>query len=244
VHELWATKRRCLDAMLAIPTPSDRGSGRRCAIRSALDWLEAPTPARFPGGKTLPRRAGGLHPGLERKGQVENPFGLVRERFFTPRLRFKTYEEMDAWLLDKCIAYAKAHPHPHPELAGQTIWESGRSSDGFHAVPASVSNAALMAVPKGGAEAPIPWSAPLAGAIAPTSGPTQGGTTVTITSAHFTGATAVTFGGAAATGMAVVNATTISALTPAHAAGVVDVAVTTPGGTRTGTGPPEWSMWR
>jgi IPT/TIG domain len=36
--------------------------------------------------------------------------------------------------------------------------------------------------------------------------------------------------------MAVVNATTISAVTPAHAAGVVDVAVTTPGGTGTGSG--------
>jgi transposase len=33
------------------------------------------------------------------KGQVENQVGLVRERFFTPRLRFKTYDEMNAWLL-------------------------------------------------------------------------------------------------------------------------------------------------
>ena len=82
------------------------------------------------------------------KGQVENQVGLVRERFFTPRLRFKTYDEMNAWLLDKCIAYAKAHRHP--ELTEQTFWEvfeaersklvpyAGRF-DGFHAVPASVS---------------------------------------------------------------------------------------------------------
>jgi transposase len=28
------------------------------------------------------------------KGQVENQVGLVRERFFTPRLRFKTYDEL------------------------------------------------------------------------------------------------------------------------------------------------------
>ena len=46
------------------------------------------------------------------KGQVENQVGLVRERFFTPRLRFKTYDELNAWLLDQCIAYAKAHRHP------------------------------------------------------------------------------------------------------------------------------------
>ena len=55
------------------------------------------------------------------KGQVENQVGLVRERFFTPRLRFKSYDELNAWLLDKCIAYAKAHRHP--ELTEQTIWE-------------------------------------------------------------------------------------------------------------------------
>ena len=36
------------------------------------------------------------------KGQVENQVGLVRERFFTPRLRFKNLNELNAWLLDKC----------------------------------------------------------------------------------------------------------------------------------------------
>jgi transposase len=87
------------------------------------------------------------------KGQVENQVGLVRERFFTPRLRFKSYEEMNDWLLDKCIAYAKAHRHP--ELTEQTIWrvfEAERSKlvpyagrfDGFHAVPASVSKTCLV----------------------------------------------------------------------------------------------------
>ena len=48
--------------------------------------------------------------GLE-KGQVENQVGLVRERFFTPRLRFKSYDELNAWLMNKCIAWAKAHGH-------------------------------------------------------------------------------------------------------------------------------------
>ena len=87
------------------------------------------------------------------KGQVENQVGLVRERFFTPRLRFKTLDELNAWLLDKCIAYAKAHRHP--ELAEQTVWEvfeaerpklvpcAGRF-DGSHAVPASVSKTCLV----------------------------------------------------------------------------------------------------
>jgi transposase len=55
------------------------------------------------------------------KGQVENQVGLVRERFFTPRLRFKSYDELNAWLLDKCVAYAKVHRHP--ECADRMIWE-------------------------------------------------------------------------------------------------------------------------
>jgi transposase len=87
------------------------------------------------------------------KGQVENQVGLVRERFFTPRLRFKTYDELNAWLADKCVGYARAHPHP--ERPDRTVWEvfeeerpklvayRGRF-DGFHALPASVSKTCLV----------------------------------------------------------------------------------------------------
>ena len=77
---------------------------------------------------------------------------------------------------------------------------------------------------------------PTVTAISPTSGTALGGTAVTITGTNFTGATAVTIGGTAATSVVVVNATTITAVTPAHAAGVVDIVVTAPGGTGTGTG--------
>ncbi|ESY25746.1 transposase [Mesorhizobium sp. LNJC395A00] len=82
------------------------------------------------------------------KGQVENQVGLVRERFFTPRLRFKSYEELNAWLLDKCIAYTKAHRHiDQPERTIWNVFEEERGKlveyrgpfDGFHTVPASVS---------------------------------------------------------------------------------------------------------
>jgi Integrase core domain len=87
------------------------------------------------------------------KGQVENQVGLVRERFFTPRLKFKTYDELNAWLTDKVIAYAKAHPHP--ERPEHTIWEMFEEErpklvayrgrfDGFHALPASVSKTCLV----------------------------------------------------------------------------------------------------
>jgi hypothetical protein len=59
--------------------------------------------------------------GSRKKGKLKKRAGLARERFFTSRLRFKNYGELNAWLLDKCIAYAEMHRHP--ELAGQTIWE-------------------------------------------------------------------------------------------------------------------------
>ena len=47
--------------------------------------------------------------GSRRAANSENQVGLVRERFFTPRLRVKSYDELNAWLMDKCIAWAKAH---------------------------------------------------------------------------------------------------------------------------------------
>ena len=87
------------------------------------------------------------------KGQVENQVGLVRERFFAPRLRVKSYEELNAWLLDRTIAFAKAHRHP--EFRDRTVWEVFEAErpklvsycgrfDGFHAVPASVSKTCLV----------------------------------------------------------------------------------------------------
>jgi uncharacterized protein YhjY with autotransporter beta-barrel domain len=69
--------------------------------------------------------------------------------------------------------------------------------------------------------------------VTPNNGSTAGATSVTLTGTNFTGATAVSFGGTAATGYIVNNATTITATTPAHAAGAVNVAVTTPGGSAT-----------
>jgi hypothetical protein len=87
------------------------------------------------------------------KGQVENQVGVVRERFFTPRVRVKSYEELNALLLDQAIAYAKAHTHP--EFKDRTVWQAFEAErsflvpyagrfDGFHATPASVSKTCLV----------------------------------------------------------------------------------------------------
>ncbi len=45
------------------------------------------------------------------KGQVENQVGVVRRRFFVPRPKFKSYAELNAWLEDRCVAWAKANPY-------------------------------------------------------------------------------------------------------------------------------------
>jgi hypothetical protein len=87
------------------------------------------------------------------KGQVENQVGTIRERLFSPRLRVRSLEELNDWLVDQCVARAKVQPHP--EIADRTIWEvfeDERASlvpyrgrfDGFHAVHASVSKTCLV----------------------------------------------------------------------------------------------------
>ena len=68
--------------------------------------------------------------------------------------------------------------------------------------------------------------APSLASVAPNSGTANGGTAVTITGTGFLAGATVKLGGTAATGVAVVNSTTITATTPAHSAGAVDVVVT------------------
>ena len=79
--------------------------------------------------------------------------------------------------------------------------------------------------------------------MTPSTGPTSGGTLITITGTNFTAGPTVTVGGALATNVAVVDATTITAETPPHAAGTVDVTVAITGAgaaTRTGA----FGTWR
>ena len=68
--------------------------------------------------------------------------------------------------------------------------------------------------------------APTVTAITPNSGPTNGGTSVTITGTGFLSGATVKLGGTSATSVALVNSTSITAVTPAHAAGAVSVQVT------------------
>jgi hypothetical protein len=76
--------------------------------------------------------------------------------------------------------------------------------------------------------------APTVTSVSPNSGPSGGGTRVTLTGMSFVSGATVTFGGAAATSVVVASATQISAVTPPHRSGGVNVVVTNPGG-QTGT---------
>jgi transposase len=87
------------------------------------------------------------------KGQVENQVGVVRGRFFCPRPSFRTLEDLNGWLLDKCIDYAKTQPHP--EQKDRMVFEMFEAErpflmtyrgvfDGFHATGASVSKTCIV----------------------------------------------------------------------------------------------------
>ncbi len=42
-----------------------------------------------------------------RLGQVENQVGTIRERLFSPRVRVRSMEELNDWLVDQCVARAE-----------------------------------------------------------------------------------------------------------------------------------------
>ncbi len=64
------------------------------------------------------------------------------------------------------------------------------------------------------------------GGVGPNSGPTGGGTTVTISGTGFTQSASVAFGGVSASSVLYISSTQLQAVTPAHASGTVNVAVT------------------
>jgi hypothetical protein len=87
------------------------------------------------------------------KGQVENQVGVVRRRFFSPRLKFKSYDDLNAYLADRCIVHAQTQAHPvETDKTVFAAFEAERPLlmpyrgpfDGFHAVSASVSKTCLV----------------------------------------------------------------------------------------------------
>src|SRR5579875_3686578 len=106
---------------------------------------------------------------------------------------------------------------------------AGEASD----VPVAVGGLGEVAGIAAGAMHDLAYGEPLpaVSAVEPALGGTGGGTSVTITGENLEGATAVRFGASAASSFTVSSAGSITAVAPAHAAGTVDVTVTTPAGT-------------
>ncbi len=77
----------------------------------------------------------------------------------------------------------------------------------------------------------VPGQGPSVKRVSPRKGSVEGGTGVIIKGANFEGATQVTFGGTEAASYHIDSATQITAVSPRHESGIVDVRVTTPYGT-------------
>ena len=103
-------------------------------------------------------------------------------------------------------------------------------------VPAhAVGAASVTVVTPGGTSNALPFTytlppAPAVTSLSPVSGTTAGGTVVTITGTNLLGTSAVSFGGSAGTNITNVTNTSLQVTAPAHAAGAVNVQVTTPSG--------------
>jgi transposase len=87
------------------------------------------------------------------KGQVENQVGTVRRRFFVPRPKVQDFHEINAYLRERCLQWAKTHPHP--DFKDQSVWQVYEAEkphliplpppfDGYAERPARVSPSSLV----------------------------------------------------------------------------------------------------
>jgi hypothetical protein len=87
------------------------------------------------------------------KGQVENQVGTVRRRFFVPRPKVQDFRELNEYLRERCLQWAKTHPHP--DLKDQSVWQVFEAEkpqliplpppfDGYAERPARVSPSSLV----------------------------------------------------------------------------------------------------
>lgn len=106
--------------------------------------------------------------------------------------------------------------------AYDTRWDNGQLNPAFHSLTA----ADFEVVQLGWHPQPAP--APMVAAVSPATGTGAGGTAVQVTGSFFQAGASVAFGGFPASLVAVERSTRLTAITPAHLAGTVDVAVRNP----------------
>ena len=87
------------------------------------------------------------------KGQFEHQVQTIRGRFFKPRLRFASSEELNGWLEAECLRWAAMHPHPdHKEMTVAQALALERPAlqpmlapfDGFHETQHAVTGTCLI----------------------------------------------------------------------------------------------------
>ena len=87
------------------------------------------------------------------KGQVENQVQTIRGRFFQPRLRFASLEELNGWLEAECRRWAAMRPHPEQKdmtVAEALVLERPALQpmlapfDGFHETQHAVTGTCLI----------------------------------------------------------------------------------------------------
>jgi hypothetical protein len=119
----------------------------------------------------------------------------------------------------------------------QDVWTTHDVSDGVHTVKFVLTTSQYLVIDGVdvlGSLVAIPQKPPTVTSVTPSSGPTAGGAGVVIKGTGFSGlsgASAVMFGSTPAASYTVNSATQITAVTPAHGSGAVDVTVTGTAGT-------------
>ena len=87
------------------------------------------------------------------KGQVENQVQTIRGRFFQPRLKFASIEELNGWLEAECLRWAAMHAHPEQkDMTVSQALEAERPAlqpmlapfDGFHETSHAVTGTCLI----------------------------------------------------------------------------------------------------
>ena len=131
----------------------DRVHRQRAPVQLALRTVDEPSPDRADGLHA----GGGLGEGPSREPGWRCTEAVLRASWRSHashgRPSFKTLDDLNGWLADKCIAYAKVQPHP--EQTDKTVFEMFEAErpvlmayvgafDGFHATTASVSKTCLV----------------------------------------------------------------------------------------------------
>jgi transposase len=87
------------------------------------------------------------------KGQVERQVELVRQWLFVPRLKFRDFIELNAWLTRRCVELAQERPHPdQPQRTVSAVFAEEApllgalpsKFDGFHERTCRVNSQALV----------------------------------------------------------------------------------------------------